>query len=119
MKNSDKINEKTRGKFMNLLLSSLMERLGLPVYYVAYLILLSFITFFAYGLDKIKAKNKGFRISEKALLSLSFLGGAFGGLIGMKVFRHKTAKQHWYFRAINVLGIVIHSALIVVFALFI
>ena len=35
--------------------------------------------------------------------SLILFGGAIGGYLGMKTFRHKT--KHWYFHAINILGI--------------
>lgn len=68
-----------------------------------YLIILSLITFIAYGADKRKAKKGKWRISEKTLLSLSFFGGAIGGIWGMKQFHHKT--KHWYFTAVNILGL--------------
>ena len=32
---------------------------------------------------------------EKTLFLLALLGGACGGWLGMRVFRHKT--KHWYF----------------------
>lgn len=56
-----------------------------------------------YGADKIKAKRGAWRIPEKVLLGLSFFGGAAGGLLGMLAFRHKT--RHWYFWAVNALGL--------------
>ena len=57
---------------------------------------LSVITFFMYGVDKFKAQRGKWRISEKALLVSSFIGGAVGGFLAMQLFRHKT--KHWYFR---------------------
>lgn len=42
------------------------------------------------GLDKQYAKQKQRRIPEKRLFTLSAVGGALGGWIGMKVWRHKT-----------------------------
>ena len=75
-----------------------------------YLAAMSVITFFAYGIDKLKAKKGAWRISEKALLGLGFIGGAVGGLIGMKVFRHKT--RHRYFWAINFMSLGIHIAVL-------
>jgi uncharacterized membrane protein YsdA (DUF1294 family) len=38
-------------------------------------------------------------------------GGALGGLLGMKVFRHKT--KHWYFTVINFIAILVHIAIFV------
>ena len=48
------------------------------------------------GLDKRRARRDRWRISEKALFLFPLLGGALGGLAGMRLFRHKT--RHWYFR---------------------
>ena len=81
--------------------------------YGIYLLLLSIITFFAYGIDKRKAVKNKWRTKEKTLLLMSFLGGAFGGTLGMKKFRHKTSREHWYFKVVNVLGILVHMALFV------
>lgn len=79
--------------------------------YASYLVLLSFITFIAYGVDKSKAKKGKYRTKEKTLLLLSFLGGAFGGYPAMLIFRHKTKGEHWYFTVVNWLGLLIHTAL--------
>lgn len=53
-------------------------------------ILLNIATFAIYGLDKYKAKKRQWRISERNLLLLAFVGGAVGAYLGMKTFRHKT-----------------------------
>ena len=71
----------------------------------AYIVIMGFITFVAYGIDKAKAKKGRIRIPEKVLLSMSLLGGGIGGLLGMLLFRHKTRAEHWYFYAVNFLGI--------------
>ena len=81
--------------------------------YAGYLILLSIIAFIAYGVDKRKAINGSWRTKEKTLLLLSFLGGAFGGYPAMLIFRHKTKGEHWYFTAVNLLGIALHAALMI------
>ena len=81
--------------------------------YAAYLVLLSVITFIAYGTDKKKAKDGKYRTKEKTLLLLSFLGGAFGGYPAMLIFRHKTKAEHWYFTAVNLLGLAIHITLMI------
>ncbi len=79
--------------------------------YLAFLAIMSVITFFAYGIDKKKAIDGTWRTKEKTLLGLSLLGGAIGGFAAMKTFRHKT--KHWYFWAVNVIGIAIHAGLLV------
>ena len=84
------------------------------IIYGAYLVLLSLITFIAYGVDKRKAIKGAYRTKEKTLLLLSFLGGAFGGYPAMLIFHHKTTGEHWYFTFVNLLGIVIHVAAILV-----
>lgn len=62
-----------------------------------YLILiLSFIEAGLMGYDKQQAKVNGWRIPEKVLLGLGIVGGAIGGLIGMRVFRHKTKKTYFW-----------------------
>jgi uncharacterized membrane protein YsdA (DUF1294 family) len=57
---------------------------------------LTVVAFLAFGYDKWRAGKEGERVSEARLLWLSALGGWLGGLLGMIVFRHKTAK--WSFK---------------------
>ncbi len=87
--------------------------------YGAYLLLLSIITFFAYKVDKNKAIKGAYRTKEKTLLLLSFFGGAFGGYPAMLIFRHKTKGEHWYFTFVNILGLLIHTGLMVALVFFI
>lgn len=72
--------------------------------------LMSVVTFFLYLSDKRRAERNDWRISEKALLLCSCFGGAIGGLVAMYLFRHKT--QHWYFKVLNVLFVIVYLALI-------
>lgn len=80
-----------------------------------YLLLLyaavSVISFFAYGVDKRRARRKKWRIPESLLLGLGVLGGAVGSLIGMNLFRHKT--RHLYFWLINLLALAAQVALLI------
>ena len=55
-----------------------------------YLIVINFVTFLVYGIDKLKAKRGCWRISEATLLILAVIGGSIGALLGMKVWHHKT-----------------------------
>ena len=48
------------------------------------------ITFIVYGIDKLKAKRKMWRIPESALLLLAIVGGSIGAWCGIKVWHHKT-----------------------------
>ena len=57
-----------------------------------YFIVINLLTFLLYGLDKYKAIRREWRIPERALLLMAFLGGAFGALSAMRIFRHKTRK---------------------------
>ena len=56
----------------------------------------SAVTFLTFGFDKWTASRSGRRVSEFALVMLGAFGGWIGGVIGMTVFRHKTAK--WTFK---------------------
>lgn len=57
---------------------------------IIYLMTINVITFAAFGIDKWKAINGKWRISEARLMSLSSAGGSLGGILGMYFFRHKT-----------------------------
>ena len=61
-----------------------------------YLILVNLIAFALYGIDKRRAKQGAWRISEYTLLLVTLLGGSLGALLGMRYFRHKT--RHRKFR---------------------
>ena len=55
-----------------------------------YLIAINIYQFLLMGLDKLLAIKHKNRISEKMLLTNSFIGGSIGSIIGMYTFRHKT-----------------------------
>lgn len=60
----------------------------LDIYFVA----INVVTFIVFGIDKYKAKHHQWRISERMLFSLSIIGGAFGAVLAMLLFHHKTKK---------------------------
>lgn len=60
--------------------------------YMTLVVLLSLVTFVAYGFDKRRARTDGRRVPEKTLHLMALLGGWPGALLGQKVFRHKTQK---------------------------
>ena len=43
-------------------------------------------------IDKRKAQKGTWRISERTLFYITFLGGGIGTIVGMYTFRHKTKK---------------------------
>lgn len=96
----------------------MIDKKTLFIAYVIYLAVLSLITFCLYGRDKSCAKRGKWRIPEKVLLLCSFFGGAYGGFLAMQLFRHKTTAEHWYFTAVNILGLLLHTAAVVCFVLF-
>lgn len=57
-----------------------------------YLFFWNLAVFAIYGIDKWKAINGKWRISENTLLILAFFMGGFGAFSGMQIFRHKTRK---------------------------
>jgi len=59
-------------------------------YYIIYGILVNLCTFFVMGYDKSQARKRGRRIPERTLFTLSVFGGALGGIVGMRKWRHKT-----------------------------
>lgn len=73
-----------------------------------YILLINLISFFAMGIDKLKAKKNKWRIPEGTLLLFCFLGGGVGGLLGMSLFRHKT--KHTKFIILVPLSIVLWLA---------
>ena len=63
---------------------------------VLYLIAVNVLAFILYGLDKKRARNREWCISEKTLIGIAVIGGSIGAILGMHIFHHKT--RHWYFR---------------------
>lgn len=62
----------------------------------AILLLWNGAVFVLYAADKRRAKKQAWRVSEKTLLTCSFLLGGAGALAGMLFLRHKT--RHLKFR---------------------
>lgn len=80
---------------------------GIIIYYIV----VSVLAFFLYGIDKSKAKKGKWRIPEKTLFGIAFLGGGVGALLGMEIFRHKT--KHMSFCILVPLAIALHVGLII------
>lgn len=59
----------------------------------SYFIVINVFALIMYGIDKLAAKLGVRRIPEIVLLNISLLGGMFGAILGMVIFRHKIRKR--------------------------
>ncbi len=82
-------------------------------YIILYYIVVNIVAFAMYGADKYFAKNDMWRISEKALLGVAAVGGAFGAFAGMETFRHKT--KHAKFKVLVPVFAAAHLAFLAYF----
>ena len=82
----------------------------ITVIVAAVLLVLNLISLFLMGHDKKCARQNKRRVPEKTLFLSAILFGAFGGTLGMFLFRHKT--KHWYFRVFFPLLMVLQFALL-------
>ncbi len=62
-------------------------------YILMYFVIINFITFIVFALDKLFAIKKKWRYKVVTLLGLCFIGGSLGGFLAMHLFRHKTKKK--------------------------
>lgn len=70
-----------------------------------YLLVINFLAFIMFNLDKWYASTGGWRISERSLFIVCIAGGALGGYLGMRFAHHKTRKT-LFSLGIPALGIV-------------
>lgn len=60
---------------------------------VIFYMIVNILAFLLMGLDKYKAIHQHYRISEKALLLMIWLGGMLGSGLAMFIFHHKIRKK--------------------------
>lgn len=60
-----------------------------------YFVIINLVAFILFGIDKWRARNNAWRISEATLFLIALIGGSVGAKIGMHVWHHKT--QHLSF----------------------
>ena len=77
---------------------------------IYYIIGINIAAFVVYGLDKLSAKLRSWRVPELWLLALAAVGGSVGAYLAMHLFRHKTL--HWKFRLGVPLLFVVQAALV-------
>ncbi|MBY5010646.1 DUF1294 domain-containing protein [Streptococcus suis] len=78
--------------------------------FALFLMIWNLVVFLVYGLDKGKARKGSYRISEKTLLLMTYVGGGLGAWAGGTHFRHKTQKK--YFQLAWAVGVLIDTLLI-------
>ena len=61
-------------------------------YVILYVILINAFGLAIMAFDKFKAQKGYWRTPEKTLFTVTLLGGGFGTIAGMYMFRHKTKK---------------------------
>ncbi len=67
--------------------------------------------------DKRRAKNNLWRIPERVLLLVAFLGGSLGSLLGMYLFHHKT--RHMKFQILLPLFFFIQTVVVLLMIKFV
>lgn len=65
------------------------------LFVVFQIISINITTFLAYGFDKRAAQRRAWRVPERDLHLLEFLGGWVGAYLGQKFFNHKTVKKSY------------------------
>lgn len=89
-----------------------MEKKTFILVALAIIALMNILSFVLMGHDKRCARQGKWRVPEKTLFLVTACFGGLGGVLGMKVFHHKT--QHWYFRVFFPVLLVIQVVAIVV-----
>ncbi|WP_037080417.1 DUF1294 domain-containing protein [Neorhizobium vignae] len=74
--------------------------------FILYL-LLNVIAFCVYWWDKQAAIDGTWRISERTLLGVAFIGGSLGAVTAQQMLRHKTRKQP--FRTLLMIIVALHT----------
>ncbi|WP_134703925.1 DUF1294 domain-containing protein [Ammoniphilus sp. YIM 78166] len=78
------------------------------IWLLLYILVMNLITYVQFAQDKRRARQKEWRISEKRLLTLAFLGGSLGAWRGMKDYYHKINQLK--FKTLVPLSILLHAA---------
>ncbi len=77
--------------------------------FALFLMIWNLVVFLVYRLDKGKARKGSYRISEKTLLLMTYVGGGLGAWAGGTHFRHKTQKK--YFQLAWAIGVLIDAVI--------
>ena len=89
-----------------------MNRQTVVVIALAVIAVMNVVAFTLMGIDKRRARRGAWRISERALFMTTACFGGLGGVLGMKVFHHKT--QHWDIRVFFPVLLVLQIAILAI-----
>ena len=89
-----------------------MEKKTIVLMVLAVVAIMNIAAFVLMGHDKKCARQGKWRVPERRLFLVTALFGGLGGVLGMKVFHHKT--QHWYFRVFFPVLLVVQSVALAV-----
>lgn len=76
--------------------NDIMDKKMVILVALAIIAIMNITAFVLMGHDKRCARQGKWRVPEKMLFLVTACFGGLGGVLGMKVFHHKT--QHWYFK---------------------
>ena len=77
---------------------------------LAVVVIMNIVAFALMGHDKKRARQGKWRVPEKTLFLVTACFRGLGGVLGMKVFHHKT--QHWYFKVFFPVLLIVQIALL-------
>ena len=87
-----------------------MDKKTIILVALAIIAIMNIAAFVLMGHDKKMARQGKWRVQEKALFLVTACFGGLGGVLGIKVFHHKT--QHWYFRVFFPVLLIVQVALL-------
>ena len=89
-----------------------MDKKTIILVALAIIAIMNIVSFVLMGHDKRCARQGKWRVPEKTLFFVTACFGGLGGVLGMKVFHHKT--QHWYFKVFFPVLLVIQVVTLIV-----
>ena len=92
--------------------NDIMDKKTIILVALAIIAIMNIAAFALMGHDKRCARQGKWRVPEKMLFLLTACFGGLGGVLGMKVFHHKT--QHWYFKVFFPVLLIIQIALLTI-----
>ena len=92
--------------------NDIMDKKMVILVALAIIAIMNITSFVLMGHDKRCARQGKWRVPEKTLFLVTACFGGLGGVLGMKVFHHKT--QHWYFKVFFPVLLIVQIAVLAV-----
>ena len=89
-----------------------MDKKTIILVALAIIAIMNIAAFALMGHDKRCARQGKWRVPEKTLFLVTACFGGLGGVLGMKVFHHKT--RHWYFKVFFLVLLIVQIALLAI-----